>query len=171
LSLTSGALRRLLTVVCPALPIAVLAQLAPSLQRSIDWLGKQVRSSEVAGEDHAVATPKQARAETVQTLQLLATLPGELAATVAAGNDGDEDTEVLARRVIAGGVLGIDAAPLLTRLLERQNPDGGFGAAPARGSFALDTAWALVAIGQVGGRGGFGPCTARPELARSPGGR
>jgi len=124
---SSGAWRRLLSFVFLALPVAVVAQLAPNLQLGLDWLSQQVRPTGVVGEWSSIGTPLQVRAETVHTLQALAALPNDLAAAVGGGLDGDEDTETLSRRVVATNVLGNDAPAQLTQLLQRQNADPDSG--------------------------------------------
>ena len=124
-----------------------VAQAAPSpaIQKGLTWLQSQVQADgSLAGEAASLATPLQARSETLYTLSLLAT-PSASQAGILAG-DTEDNTEYLARKAVALAQSGQSAASLAAALAARQNPDGGFGGAPGYASNALDTAWALLAF-------------------------
>lgn len=144
--------RAALVAVCLLIPAVTLGQLSPSLQKALDWLSSQVQATLVMGEDAAVGTPVQTRAETVQTLKALGNLPGPLAQSVANSADlsGNPDTETLARRVLVGAQGAQDITQLILKLKARQNTDGGFGGAEGYRSHVLDTAWAALALAQAG---------------------
>ncbi len=142
--------RALLVAVCAFVPILAVGQLAPELQRGLDWLSARVQAGQVEGETASAANPTQVRSEAIQTLRRLAALPAPLADSVFAGDAGDADTETLSRRIVAGAATSQDLQPLLSVLAERQNDDGGYGGGPGYSSAALDTAWALLAQAQAG---------------------
>lgn len=149
-------------------PMLGFAQLAPELQRGLDWLKSLVSSATVRGEASAVANVVQVRGEAAETLRALASLPAPLAAAVYA-HDADAaevDTETVARRVIAGVSTGADVQPLLSSLLARQSSEGGFGGGPAHASHALDTAWAILALARAGRVAADETVRARDWLAR-----
>lgn len=146
-------------------PLLALGQLAPQLQKGLNWLTSRVQQALVQGEDSSMALPLQVRSETMQTLRSLAVLPAPLADAVFAYEGMDADTETLARRVVAGSLGSRDVQPLLAVLAVRQNIDGGFGGGPGYSSHVLDTAWAVLALAQAGQGAGDSARRARDWLA------
>jgi hypothetical protein len=129
---------------------AVAATLTPAEQRGVDWLSAQVVvDGALANEPISIATPLQARAESILTLQLLATTPGALATAVA--NNGESNTEYMARRVLAAAASGGAVNSGQAELVAARNIDGGWGFAGDYQSDALDTALALQALAAVHG--------------------
>lgn len=132
--------------------ISFAAALSPAVQRSLSWLQSQVQGDgSMANESSSVATPLQNRAETLQSLALLANAPTSLNASVAA--DLENNTEFVARRMISLAAAGQDVNSLTSIITTRQNADGGFGGADGFDSSPLDTAWALLALNAAGQAG------------------
>ncbi|KAF0813729.1 Chitinase ChiA [Andreprevotia sp. IGB-42] len=129
--------------------LAVALTLSPAVQKGLTWLQAQVKTDgSLQNEADSVATPLQSRAETLRTLQLLASAaPSALLQSVA--GETDSNTEYLARQVLALGGSGQDVSARLALLAGRQNTDGGYGAAEGHPSNALDSAWALAALSSV----------------------
>lgn len=128
-----------------------LAQAAPAsspeVVKGLAWLQAQVQAGgTLTNEATSIATPLQSRSETLQTLKLLATVPGALADQLSA--DSEDNTEYLARRAITLSLAGRDASAITALLAARQNLDGGFGGTTGYESNALDTAWAILAMAQ-----------------------
>ena len=121
----------------------VSAQLAPMPQRALSWLASQVQDAVLQDESRSAATGPQARSEAVSTLQALSTLPLRVADSVF--GLAVDDTEYLARRVIAGQAVGRDLGVLMAALVARQSADGSVAAEPGGRGSALDTAWAVRA--------------------------
>lgn len=127
------------------------AYAAPSaaVSAGLTWLQAQVQTDgSLANEATSVATPLQARGETLTTLTTLGTAPAALGAAIAASID--ESTESLARRTLALAATGGDSSSVIATLLARQNADGGFGGEDGYASDPLDTAWALLAFHGAG---------------------
>src|SRR4051812_25233618 len=119
-------LRRLAVALLGVLSLAASAANPPEVDRGLAWLSAQVRADgSIAGEGASVATPLQARAETLLTLRQLATAPTALAATVA--SEPATPNEYLAREAAVLAPLGIDVSAKVVALLATQNTDGGFG--------------------------------------------
>ncbi|QYF93557.1 carboxypeptidase regulatory-like domain-containing protein [Massilia sp. PAMC28688] len=118
---------------------------SPEIARGLAWLAAQVQADgEVQGADQSIATKQQNRAEVRQTLKLLAAAPPSLGNAMLA--DPENNTEYLARKIIALAGSGNAITVHIDLLIERQNSDGGFGGAPGYASNALDTAWAVLAL-------------------------
>lgn len=158
-------MRLLAGALCVLLPVLALAQLAPHLQRGLDWLSSRVQPTLVVGEQASAAMPLQVRAETAQTLRALAALPASLTDVVFGSAVEDADTETLSRQVAAGASSGRDLGKLLAELARRQNADGGFGGGAGYTSHGLDTAWAVLALSQAGQAAGASALRARAWLA------
>ena len=123
--------------------ITAAAQAGDGLQ----WLTEQVQN----GYPTATATAYQAGAEALTTVYRLdGSLPdADLPATGYADN-----TELLARRIIAATQTGSDTGTLMAELLSAQDAeDGGFGSLPGYPGMAADTAFALRALTAAGQSG------------------
>lgn len=149
---SSGRLRRSalawLCVFGLACTAAHAQSLPPEVSRGLAWLQSQVQADgSLANETSSIATPLQNRSEAAQTFKSLSVLPANLADTIA--GETEDNTEYLARRVVALTLAGRDAGVLVPLLSANQNLDGGFGGGPGYESDALDTAWALIALKSV----------------------
>lgn len=137
-----------LVMLMSALAVPAHAQNSPEVQRGLTWLQAQVQSDgALSGELTSIATPVQTRSEAALALVALAgpsAASGPLRAKLAL--EPGEATEHLARKIIALQSLASDTTELSSELAQRQNVDGGFGAAIGFESNELDTAWALLAI-------------------------
>ena len=130
------------------------AEPPPEVARGLAWLASQVQpDGSLAGENSSIATPLQASAEALHTLQMLATVPAAL--TDALATDTEDNTEYLARRAITLRLAGRDVTDLISALTARQNDDGGFGGLPGHESNPLDTAWVLLALDAANSASGF----------------
>ena len=137
--------------------------LSPGAAKGLIWLQAQVQADgSLTNEAVSIATSLQSRAETLQTLKLLATVPTPLADQLAA--DTEDNTEFLARRAVTLNLAGRDASTLTALLLARQNADGGFGGGIGQVSNALDTAWVMLALAQNSLSGAPAALTARNFL-------
>lgn len=142
--------------------IAARAQ-SPEVARGLQWLAAQVQpDGNVQGADQSIATKQQNRAEVRQTLKLLAAAPSSLATALAA--DAENNTEYLARKVIALAGSSTSIADYAALLTQRQNTDGGFGGAPGYASNALDTSWAILALTEARMAAGANAAQARAYL-------
>lgn len=122
---------------------------APEIVKGVAWLQAQVQNDgSLLNESSSMATSLQNKAETLQTLKLLGTVPTALADALQ--SDAEDNTEYLARRAITLVLAGRDITPILSVLAARQNGGGGFGGAIGHVSTALDTAWTMVAFAQAG---------------------
>ena len=120
---------------------------SPEVVKGLTWLQAQVQATgTLTNEAVSIATPLQNRAETLQALKLLATIPVALADQLAA--DPEDNTEYLARRAVTLSLAGRDVSAITTLLAARQNLNGGFGGAMGHDSNALDTAWVMLAMAQ-----------------------
>jgi len=119
--------------------------LPPAIQAGAAWLNGQVQGDgSLSSEGASIATPFQARQETLLTLHALSSVPGALGTNVAAATDGN--TEYVARQVLAAAATSQPAGSGVSALLALQNADGGWGLATGYQSDALDTAFALQAL-------------------------
>ena len=143
-----------------------LAAPSPEVAKGLAWLQAQVQADgALSGEGASVATPAQARAETLTALKFLATVPSQLADAIAA--DSEDNTEYLSRRIVALSLAARPVSALVAQVGARQNADGGFGGAAGSESGVMDTAYALMAYA-VAGQGGSAPAqAARNFLAAS----
>ena len=136
---------------------------SPEVTRGVTWLAAQVTSTgQLVNDTQSIATPFQTRVEAALALRLLNTLPSLLVTAV--GAEQDDPTEYLARKAIILSMNGADTSQILASLLNRQNSDGGFGAANAFNSGAYDTAWAVLALTQLGQSPGPNAIQARAYL-------
>ena len=139
-----GLIRGVLIAILLA-PGAALAALPPEVQKGLDWLADQVQADgSVRGEEGAVATVPQTRAEVAVTLARLASAPAALRNGLT--NAEFALAELDARKAIALGVAKTADATSITRLKALQNSDGGFASHEGGSSAVLDTAWALMAL-------------------------
>jgi len=124
------------------------AQVAPEVTRGLLWLTQQVQpDGTLSGQATSIAAPLQSRAESATAFKLLSTVPPSLVDAIAA--DTENNTEYLARQVMALVGSGRDASAQTRDLLSRQNSNGGFGAALDYASNPLDTAFALMAMNKA----------------------
>jgi hypothetical protein len=138
--------------ICTIIPCQAHAQTSPQVARGIAWLTAQVQADgSLQNESVSIATPLQNRSEAALTLRLLATMPPSLANSVIA--DNDNNTQYLARKLIASVSNGNDGSAILPLLLQNQNADGGFGGALGYASEPDHTAWAILALAQAGQAG------------------
>jgi hypothetical protein len=124
-----------------------------ALTSGLNWLKTQVHSDgTLSNESASIATSLQVRSETLTTLATLSTIPSAPTNALVSGiaASGDNSTEALSRRVLAGRIAGSDTSGLIATLATRQNDDGGFGGQDGYTSSPLDTAWALLAFQAAG---------------------
>ncbi|MCP5158426.1 MAG: carboxypeptidase regulatory-like domain-containing protein [Gammaproteobacteria bacterium] len=115
------------------------------------WLAGQAQSNGAYASNTNLATPVQATAETLRTFQALGEAPaGIFAARQFLSAEPFDNTEYLARKIIAGIAASEDVSMLVTELLTHQNSDGGFGDFAGHQSTMLDTAFALDALAMMG---------------------
>jgi len=126
--------------------VAQASELTPELVRGFDWLSAQVQSDgTLANENASIATETQVRTETLHTLAMAGRLPPALLDAVRS-EDGVA-TESLARRMISLAASGADVSGMSARLSANVERDSGFGAEAGYPANALDTAFALGALG------------------------
>jgi choice-of-anchor A domain-containing protein len=145
-----------------ALFSAAFAQtLPPDIVRGRDWLRAQVQADgTIIAASATLATERQTRAETLETLARFNVAPATLLSKVQ--NDAsDAAVEHLARKIIALGRSNVSGAAIsnaqsaaLTELKGYQNADGGFGGTKPMRSSVLDTSFALLAFRAGGVLGG-----------------
>lgn len=133
-----------------SISIAPSLQAAPSAEviKGLNWLEAQIQpNGSLLNELQSIASPLQNHSEAAQTLKILATVPSPLVDRIAA--ETDNNTEYLARQIIAYFAAGRDTSVLISEIVSRQNEDGGFGGAVEFDSNPLDTAFALMALKTV----------------------
>ena len=132
--------------ICPSLSCA---QSPAAIARGLQWLSAQVQNDgTLLNEANSIATPFQCRAEAGLTLGRLSTLPASLGSSIEA--EGSDNTQYVARKLMALAGSASDSGNAAALLLQRQNTDGGFGAAAEYGSDSLSTAWAILALAGSG---------------------
>ncbi len=110
------------------------------------WLQGRIQADgSLQGEASSLALPQQQRAETLQTLALVAppanaNLADAIAATTSI------QPEFVARQTAALDAAGRPLSAFVSRVLAARNDDGGFGDSPGAYSNPLDTALALLAL-------------------------
>jgi sugar lactone lactonase YvrE len=117
------------------------------LSRGLGWLQAQVQpDGTLSGEPASIATPLQARSETLYTLKLLGA-PAASQAPLRQSLTAEQDlsTEYMARRAWALGYGGVAQPALIEELQKRQNGDGGYGGDGGYASNIADTSWMLLA--------------------------
>lgn len=146
---------------CLSLVASARAQTQPpEVVAGRDWLLAQVRGDgSIAGESGTLATTRQTRAETLETLARLNVAPNSLLNRIAQ-DPPDSTVEHLARQILAMARTGNVVPAKLAELKALQNADGGFGGTVRHGSDALDTSFALVALRAANQTSG-------PELGRA----
>jgi sugar lactone lactonase YvrE len=117
------------------------------VSRGLGWLQSQVQpDGTLQGEGASIATPLQARSETLYTLKLLgAPAASQAPLRQALSAEQDLSTEYMARRAWALGYGGVAQPALIEELQKRQNGDGGYGGDGGYASNTADTAWMLLA--------------------------
>jgi hypothetical protein len=121
------------------------AQLSPQIQKGVSWLQSQVQANgSLAAETASLATSHQNHSETQSALKALATPSTILSHALSV--EQNNNTEDIARTLIALSQTGQADSAAQAELLARQNMDGGFGADAGHTSNPLDTAWAMLAI-------------------------
>jgi prenyltransferase beta subunit len=122
----------------------------PEVTNGLTWLQGQVTpTGALQNEAQSIATPLQARAEAALALQLLSTtLSAQLVTAV--GAETEDVSEYLARKAIVLNLAGSDTRAILTALQSNQNADGGFAPMPGFASDPYDSAWAVIALNQLG---------------------
>jgi len=100
----------------------------------------------------SLATPVQTTAEVLWAYEILEAQsePLFLPALGYINSDAEQNTEFLARKIIVGVSAGVDVSVFIAALVANQNVDGSFGDQPGYNGSALDTAYALQALGLVG---------------------
>lgn len=145
-----------------AMTAPLLAQtLPPEIARGRDWLRAQVQADgSVSLPTTAMATARQTRAETLETLARFNAVPVALLDKVRT-EATDRAVEHLSRKIIALGKSNYSGTAIsnaqntaLTELKGYQNADGGFGGATGYQSNALDTSFALLGFRAAGTLGG-----------------
>lgn len=128
-----------------ALPLNAEAS-EPSVSAGAAWLqGRIEADGSLRDEASSLALPQQQRAETLQTLALVAPpANANLADAIAATTSSP--TDFVARQLAALDAAGRPLPAFVSRVLASRNADGGFGDAPGAFSNPLDTALALLAL-------------------------
>lgn len=120
-----------------------------ALQRGYDWLAAQLRADgSLAGEQASQAMAWQAQTETLQTLMLGGRDAGALVQRVRSAHS--DNTELASRQLLALAAAGDSALTWPAELRGSVLPGGGYAAFPGEAASALDTAFALVALGAIG---------------------
>ncbi|WP_440995000.1 carboxypeptidase regulatory-like domain-containing protein [Arhodomonas sp. SL1] len=162
--------RRILVRLCVVLSLMAACLASADAAETVEWLQGRLGSD---GRIHApgdMATPFQSTAEAVRALAAeTPDWPGLDDAGAYLDGDPHATTTRLARRVLARRAVGTDAGAVITRLLEQQNRDGGFGERRGFHSTALDTALALEALAVKGGGNGEAIAGAVSFLAAAQG--
>lgn len=123
--------------------------LPPEVIQGRNWLVAQVRSDgSVIGEDAAIATPLQTRAEVLESLRRLNAAPVALG-TLLSSQPPESVVEHLSRQIMAQAASGVPPT-MLNKLKSWQNADGGFGGGGKHQSELLDTSFALLALRAAG---------------------
>lgn len=120
--------------------------------RGLNWLKATIQADgSIQGEGASIARPVQVRHQVLATMEALGEpVSAQLATRLS--EDGGEDAEALALRIVGLRSLGSDPGELISRLLAYRNADGGFGPFAGFQSTPLDTAYALLALEPAGGR-------------------
>ncbi|MDP5241122.1 carboxypeptidase regulatory-like domain-containing protein [Uliginosibacterium sp. 31-16] len=149
------------------LPFMANGELSASVQKGLAWLTTKVAEAGLLSNADSVANLYQERSEAAQTLRLLASVPDGLSQAVATAQsqDGELDTESLARQLLERDPADAAVPGLLNKLLARQGDDGGFSGAEGYQSDATDSAWAIAALAQHGRATGSEASRARSYLA------
>jgi len=122
---------------------------ADEISDAVNWLETQTNVDGSYAGSLDVSFPAQSTAEVLRSYHELnqESLAGVANAKSFIDTQGDEKTEILARKIIAKAEAGGDTAPLLAKLIALQNPDGGFGDQAGYQSRVIDTTFALNALG------------------------
>ena len=141
-------LRKILTV-----SLLFIVQMGhASITDGVNWLSSEANIDGSYAIDTDVSTAYQATAETLRTLQATGNGndPSIPAALSYLSNEPFHSTEYLSRQIISQFEAGNAVTALVDELLVHQNRDGGFGELPGFDSTALDTSFALEALGKAG---------------------
>ncbi|HUT40947.1 MAG TPA: carboxypeptidase regulatory-like domain-containing protein, partial [Gammaproteobacteria bacterium] len=140
----------LLTVVISVVALSRTASIAGTTEGA-DWLYTQVQPDGSFALTDDISTAYQSTAEALRVFHTLGiTSPADASAKQFLANEPFQNTEYLARRLIAESDAGSTVSLTLNELLARQNIDGGWGDLAGYDSTVLDTAFALEALGHVG---------------------
>ncbi len=97
-----------------------------------------------------IATPFQSTSEAVNALIKASPTTDNTTTIQYLSTDSYASSEYLSRKIIALKSTGGNVTPLVTALVQFQNPDGGFGELAGYDNTALDTAFALLALNKAG---------------------
>ncbi len=139
-----------LWIVVALLGLCAIAQ-AADIDRGTAWLASTQQPSGALAGSADGAHAYQGTAEAVDALARLSAYPvvrQRGAAYLAAA--GFDNSEWLARRILAVASEGGDAQPWLAQLRSHQSADGGFADEPGGESTVFDTAWALRGLAAGG---------------------
>jgi Tol biopolymer transport system component/subtilase family serine protease/flagellar hook assembly protein FlgD/prenyltransferase beta subunit len=130
-------------------PAAMPRTLPPNVNDGVNWLISH-QQTDGSWTDFALTTERDT-AETVTTLQRFAVARQQFEAGLGWLNtNASANTDFLARRLEATVQTGGEAGSLISELLGRRNPDGGWGSGRNFLSNPIDTALALKALSRAG---------------------
>lgn len=142
-------MRQLFTRLIFLLCIGFLTPAWAEIQAGLAWLTAQSQPDGSYVTATTIATPVQATAEALRTLQAFEISPPSTAYAYLNAEPFD-NTEYLARKIITQADAGERVTELVSTLLTHQNFDGGFGDLSGYHSTVLDTALALEALEAAG---------------------
>lgn len=122
------------------------------VKKSISWIKNQQNNNGAYTTVNDLVSPEQSTSEALSTFHALELIFDESQAKALTflNMSSDENTEFIARRIIANAEQGNDNSSLVLQLKTYQNQNGGFGFIQGFDSFTLDTAWALKALAAAG---------------------
>lgn len=122
------------------------------VKKSISWIKNQQNNNGAYTTVNDLVSPEQSTCEALSTFHALELIFDESQAKALTflNMSSDENTEFIARRIIANAEQGNDNSSLVLQLKTYQNQNGGFGFIQGFDSFTLDTAWALKALAAAG---------------------
>lgn len=122
------------------------------IKKSISWIKNHQNTNGAYTTDSDLVLPEQSTSEALSTFHALELIFDESQAKALnfLNMSCDENTEYIARRIIANAEQGNDNSSLVLQLKAYQNHNGGFGFIQGFDSFILDTAWALKALAATG---------------------
>ncbi|MFI4967492.1 MAG: carboxypeptidase-like regulatory domain-containing protein [Gammaproteobacteria bacterium] len=131
---------------------AQAAVLPPAAASGATWLQSRLQADGGFANTNGIATDFQAESEALRALEGSGTLSASQGAATQGLLNAEtyDDTENLARKILAAVETGQDSSALVTSLLANQDPDGSFGELSGYQSTSFDTAYALVALNVAG---------------------
>lgn len=122
------------------------------VKKSISWIKNQQNNNGAYTTVNDLVSPEQSTSEALSTFHALELIfdKSQAKALTFLNMSSDENTEFIARRIIANAEQGNDNSSLVLQLKTYQNQNGGFGFIQGFDSFTLDTAWALKALAADG---------------------